>query len=97
MKIIEPLVKQIKEEPVLFQAVIQAFLALVIGFGLIQMTEQQTGLILAFAAAALAFLTRRAVTPLADPRDKDGAPLVPAPVGNTGQPPVTTTPTPLAR
>jgi len=52
----------IKSEPVFFQAVIQAGIALGISFGL-SMTTEQVGAIMAFTAALLAFLTRTAVTP----------------------------------
>ncbi len=72
------IVQQIKEEPVLFQGVIQAALAVVAGFGWIpDLTQDRMGLLLAFSAAVLAFLTRRAVTPTANPKSTDERPLVP--------------------
>lgn len=52
-----------KAEPVAFQGVIQAGLALLIGFGLVSLTNEQIGLALAFSAALLGLLARRAVTP----------------------------------
>ena len=64
-------------EPVLTLAVVQAAIALVVSFGL-DLSPEQVGAILAFTAAVLGWLTRTKVTPTADPRDGDGAPLVPA-------------------
>lgn len=55
--------KLIKQEPVLFQALVQATIALLIGFDVFDITEQQFGLLMAFTAALLAFITRKAVTP----------------------------------
>lgn len=52
-----------KAEPVAFQGVIQAGLALLVGFGLISLTTEQTGLALAFTAALLGLVARRHVTP----------------------------------
>lgn len=53
-------------EPVAVQAVIQAALALAVGFGL-DLSSQQIGLLLAFSAAVLALVTRQAVTPVEAP------------------------------
>ncbi len=50
-------------EPVMFMALIQAGIALAVGFGL-PVTPEQTGLILAFAAAVLGFIARQSVTPV---------------------------------
>lgn len=61
----------IKSEPVLFQGVIQAGLALAVAFGS-NLDAVQTGSILAFSAAILSFATRRQVTPLAK---SSGAPI----------------------
>lgn len=72
------LLKQIKEEPVMFYALIQATLSLVLGLSLIpSLTQDKMGYILAFTAALLAFLTRRVVTPTANPKTDDGTPLMP--------------------
>jgi len=72
------LIQQIKEEPVLFQGVIQAGLAVVAGYGWVPgLTQEKMGLLLAFSAAILVFFTRRAVTPTANPKTDDGTPLVP--------------------
>jgi len=50
-------------EPVAFQGVLQAGLALLLGFGLISWTTEQTGLALALSAAMLTLVARRQVTP----------------------------------
>ncbi|HEV8558735.1 MAG TPA: hypothetical protein VGR06_20385 [Actinophytocola sp.] len=50
-------------EPVAFQGIIQASLATLVGFGVISMTSEQTGLVMALTAAVLGFVTRRYVTP----------------------------------
>jgi len=65
----------IKSEPVLFQGVVQAALALGVAFGL-NLSPEATGALLAFSAAVLSFATRTHVTPLANPRTGDGTPLV---------------------
>lgn len=52
----------ITREPVAVQAVIQAALAMALGFG-IPVTTEQMGLILGFTAALLALITRQSVTP----------------------------------
>lgn len=51
----------IRTEPVMFQAVIQAFLALLLSFG-VGLSTEQIGSIMAFTAALLAFVTRKMVT-----------------------------------
>lgn len=72
------IIQQIKEEPVLFQGVVQAALAVITGFGWVPgLTQDKMGLLLALSAAVLAFLTRRSVTPMANPRTNDDTPLVP--------------------
>ena len=71
------IIKRIQQEPVMFQGLLQASLALLAGFGVVSLTQDQMGLIFAFTASLLAFITRQAVTPLADPRDSDGNRLMP--------------------
>lgn len=66
---------QIKGEPVLFQGVIQAALALLVSFG-VEISPMKVGSILALTAALLSWITRRQVTPLANPKTSDGTPLV---------------------
>jgi hypothetical protein len=73
------MIRLIKQEPVLFQAIIQATLALIGAFG-VKLGAGQVGSILALTAAILSFWTRTYVTPTADPKAGDGAALVPKPV-----------------
>ncbi len=54
-------IDRIKQEPVAFQAVIQMGLAMFVSFGL-GLSGEQTGAIMAFTAAILAFFTRQHVT-----------------------------------
>jgi len=61
----------VKGEPVLFQGVIQAALALAIAFGG-SISATQVGSILALSAAILSWITRRQVTPVGNPRTLDG-------------------------
>lgn len=70
------LCRQIRLEPVAFQAVVQAGLALGIAFGF-TISEKALGAILAFSAALLSFFTRTQVTSLERPRDAGGRSLVP--------------------
>jgi hypothetical protein len=65
------LTKQIQEEPVLFQGVVQAILALGTSFGL-SLSVYQVGTIAAVSAALLSFITRQNVTPVANPKDHSG-------------------------
>ncbi len=66
------MMKLIKQEPVLFQALIQATIALLTGFQVIEISEEQFGLLMAFTAALLGVVTRKVVTPLANPKDNEG-------------------------
>ncbi len=61
-------------EPAALLGLIQAGLALAIGFGL-QLTGEQTALVMAFSAAAVAIITRQNVTPISDPRLDEGTSL----------------------
>jgi hypothetical protein len=65
----------VKNEPVLFQGVIQAALALAVAFGS-NLDAAQIGAILAFSAAILSFATRTHVTPVTNPRASDGRRLI---------------------
>lgn len=49
-------------EPVMLMAIVQAGIALAVGFGM-PVTTEQTGLILAFVAAVLGYIARSQVTP----------------------------------
>ena len=51
-------------EPAMILGLIQAALALAMGFGL-SLTTEQMGAVLAFTAAVLAVITRQQVTPVA--------------------------------
>jgi hypothetical protein len=53
----------VRREPVAVQGIIQTSLALLVGFGLIAWTTEQTALAMGFAAAVLGFLARSQVTP----------------------------------
>jgi hypothetical protein len=57
------IVNCVRREPVAFQGVIQTSLALLVGFGLIAWTAEQTALAMGFCAALLGFLARSQVTP----------------------------------
>ncbi len=72
------LFKQIKEEPVLFQMVIQTLLPLLVALGFLRLSEERLGAIYAFAAALLSFFTRTQVTPVSNPKDNAGNKLVAA-------------------
>lgn len=54
-------------EPALVLGLIQAVIALAIGFGL-DISPEQFGLIMAAAAAAAAVIVRQQVTPVIDPK-----------------------------
>ena len=56
------LLARIKAEPALVAGFLQAFLALLLAFG-VPLTDGQVGAILALSAAALAFVVRARVTP----------------------------------
>ena len=53
-------------EPVAIMAVVQAFLALVVSFGL-DLSSEQTGAIMAVTAAVVGLILRRRVTPWSPP------------------------------
>ena len=54
--------ERIHEEPALTLALVQAVVALAVGFGA-PVTPEQVGLIVAFSAAVLGWVTRTQVTP----------------------------------
>ena len=60
---IQKLLKYIRSEPVAVQSVIQASLAALVGFGVITLTNEQTGLLLTLLATVLAAVTRQQVKP----------------------------------
>ncbi len=51
-----------KREPVMFLAVVQTLIALVVAFGL-KLTPEQIGAVLAFTSAVLGLIARSQVTP----------------------------------
>jgi hypothetical protein len=53
----------IQREPVAFQGCVQATLATLVGFGVVNWSTEQVGLVLAVVAAFLALFTRAKVTP----------------------------------
>lgn len=61
-------------EPALVLGLIQAVIALAIGFGL-DISPEQFGLIMAASAAAASVIVRAQVTPVIDPK-VDGSPVV---------------------
>jgi hypothetical protein len=69
--------KMVRQQPVFCQGVIQAIIALAVSFGA-SLTSGQVGALNAATAAILAFVTQTQVTPIVNPRDNDGNPLVPA-------------------
>lgn len=62
-------------EPVAAQGLTMALVNLLIAFHLVDLTDSQIGAINIFLAAVLAYLVRRSVTPLSNPRDVTGQPL----------------------
>jgi hypothetical protein len=64
----------LKREPVLWQTLILAIINLLVVFDLVNLTDVQLGAINAGVAAVLGFIVRQQVTPLADPRTRDGQP-----------------------
>jgi len=60
------MVDRIQNEPALTLGVVQALVALVVGFGL-PVTPEQVALIVAFTAAVLSWATRTQVTPAGKP------------------------------
>lgn len=63
MSIVRALWTRILDEPVLSLGVVEAVLALAVGFGL-RLTGEQVALIMAAAAAVVSFIARQRVTPL---------------------------------
>jgi hypothetical protein len=58
------MLERINQEPALTLGVVQALIALAVGFGL-PVTPEQTALIVAATAAVLSWVTRTQVTPVA--------------------------------
>ena len=77
------------QEPVAAQGLAMALINLLIAFQIVTLTDAQIGAINIFLAALFAFLVRRSVTPLSNPRNSAGQPLVTSPVAKSTQSPVT--------
>lgn len=85
-------VSLIGQEPVAAQGIAMALINLLIAFQIVTLTDAQIGAINIFLAAVFAFLVRRSVTPLSNPKNSAGQPLVVAPATKSTQSPVTGTP-----
>lgn len=57
------MLERIKQEPALSLGVIQALVALVVAFG-VDLTAEQVGVVVAFSAAVLSWITRSQVSPV---------------------------------
>lgn len=60
--------QRIRREPALVSGLVTAVLALVVAFG-VDLSQEQTGAILAVVAAVMALVTRAQVTPAPTPHD----------------------------
>jgi hypothetical protein len=65
------LIRFIRREPVACQGCVQATLAALVGFGVINWSSEQVGLMLAVVAAFLALFTRAVVSPMSTPAPRD--------------------------
>jgi hypothetical protein len=63
MKKLNVVTRLIQREPVAFQGCVQASLAALVGFGVVNWSTEQVGLMLAVVAAFLALYTRAVVSP----------------------------------
>jgi hypothetical protein len=82
MRRLSVVTRLIQREPVAFQGCVQATLAALVGFGVVNWSSEQIGLMLAMVAAFLALYTRAVVTPtstLGTPVAVSGEPRAPAP------------------
>lgn len=57
--------KLLGREPVLWMGAIQAFIALLTGFGMVDWTVDQQAVVIGFVAAVLSVIVRQSVTPVA--------------------------------
>lgn len=93
MRRLNVVTRLIQREPVAFQGCVQATLAALVGFGVVNWSTEQVGLMLAVVAAFLALYTRAMVSPTSamaptvqdhDPEKGDprgGAPVAAQPAG----------------
>jgi hypothetical protein len=63
MRRLSVVTRLIQREPVAFQGCVQATLAALVGFGVVNWNNEQVGLMLAVVAAFLALYTRAVVSP----------------------------------
>jgi type IV secretory pathway TrbD component len=63
MRRLNVVTRLIQREPVAFQGCVQASLAALVGFGVVNWSNEQVGLMLAVVAAFLALYTRAVVSP----------------------------------
>jgi len=63
MRRLSVVTRLIQREPVAFQGCVQATLAALVGFGVVNWSSEQIGLMLAVVAAFLALYTRAVVSP----------------------------------
>ena len=85
MRRLSVVTRLIQREPVAFQGCVQATLAALVGFGVINWNNEQIGLMLAVVAAFLALYTRAVVSPtstLGTLPAGSGAPHADAPADN---------------
>lgn len=76
-----------KREPVVLQAAAFALFNLLGAFGVVAWTCSQFAAVNAVVAALLGLVTRRLVTPLADPKDAYGRQLAPQGAAPADRPP----------
>ncbi|ANZ43154.1 hypothetical protein BBK82_30775 [Lentzea guizhouensis] len=60
----------LRREPVLLQAAFLALVNLLVAFGLVELTAEQTGALVGLLAAALGLWARQLVTPLSTLRER---------------------------
>jgi type IV secretory pathway TrbD component len=79
MRRINVITHLVRREPVAFQGCVQAMLAALVGFGVINWSNEQVGLMLGVIAAFLAMFTRAQVRPTTDVvQDDKGLAAAPA-------------------
>ena len=71
------MLERIKNEPALVVGVVTAVCNLVVGFGLVDLTTEQIGLINAVVVALLAFVTRSYVVPARNVVEMDAEDYIP--------------------
>ncbi|GAB2803236.1 hypothetical protein GCM10027176_05070 [Actinoallomurus bryophytorum] len=77
MRRLNVVTRLIQREPVAFQGCVQATLAALVGFGVVDWSTEQVGLMLGVVAAFLALYTRAVVSPTSTPGTQAPASAVP--------------------